>query len=373
MRKKIFVSVSNDLFNDNRVLKTCLSLSECNVDVSIIGKQNRKNKIDKKQILQHLPNKTKLYYIKPLFQKNALYYAELNIRLFFFLLLKRQDILWANDLDTLPANFLVSKIKHKPLIYDSHEMFCYTAELKEGSYQQKVWLFLEKKIVPKLKYVLTVCEPIKDYFKERYNVDALVVRNIPLKNNSHLKPKQYPLKEQYIIWQGAANKDRGLEELVLAMQYVKCKLYILGRGDVLPLIKQIVKEKHLEEKVFLLGRLPFEKMMSYSYGACLGISIDKPTNRNYAISLPNKIFEYINSFTPVLASRLPEIEKIVNTYNTGVYLQSYQIEALSSQINGLLSNPTLLQQLSNNCLKAQEDLSWQNEQKKIFSLIKMIF
>lgn len=368
MKKKICVSVSNDVFNDNRVLKTCHSLSSLGLDICLIGKQDRKNHIEENQIQRLLPNKTTVHYLKPLFRKNAFYYAELNIRLFFFLLFHRQDILWANDLDTLPANFLVSRIKRKPLIYDSHEMFCYTAELKEGSYQQKVWLFLERSILPKLKYVITVCDPIKDYFKERYNVNALVVRNIPLKNNTS-KAKHYPLKDKYLVWQGAANKDRGLEELVLAMQYIQCKLYILGRGDVLPNIKQIIKAKHLEEKVFLLGRLPFDKMMSYSKNATLGISIDKPTNKNYAISLPNKIFEYINSATPVLSSELPEIKKIIDNYHTGVFLQSYQPQDLASQINALLLNNTLLEQLSYNCLKAQEELSWQKEQEKIVSII----
>ena len=371
--KKICVSVSNDLYNDNRVLKTCHSLAAFGLGVSVIGKQTRNEQSHKNEVIKALPDETNLYYIKPVINKNFFYYAELNIRLFFYLLFHKQDILWANDLDTLPANYLAAKIKKKPLIFDSHEMFAYTAELKEGSFQQRFWLKLEKILVPKLKYVFTVCEPIKDYFKKKYNITAHVVRNIPLFQESNQKAKEYPLKDISLVWQGAANVDRGVEEMVLAMQYIEADLYIIGRGDILDKINKIIKQNNLSTKVHLLGRQPFEKMMYYTRKATLGISLDKPTNKNYNISLPNKIFEYINCATPVIASRLPEIEKIINAYNTGVFINSYESKELAEQINNLLADNKTLQQLSDNCIKAQKDLCWQNEEKEIQKVLNEIF
>ena len=64
-----------------------------------------------------------------LFKKGPLFYAEYNLRLFFLLLLTKADVLVANDLDTLPAVFLASRIRRLPVVYDSHEYFTEVPEL----------------------------------------------------------------------------------------------------------------------------------------------------------------------------------------------------------------------------------------------------
>ncbi|MBP3253665.1 MAG: glycosyltransferase [Bacteroidales bacterium] len=360
--KRIYVSVSNDIYNDNRVLRTCRSLVVAGREVFIAGKKTSLSPAFE-------DNDLHIHRFQVWFKKNFLYYAELNIRLFFYLLFRKQDMLWANDLDTLLPNYLVSRIKRIPLIYDSHELFCYVPELKENSFQQRVWLFLEKKTVPHLRYVITVCDPIKQYFLQKYNVKAEVVRNIPDCNTVKTQKKTYPLAEKYIVWQGAANMDRGLEELTEAMQYVDAKLVILGRGDIIPEIEKLIKKYSLQNKVFLKGRVTFEQMMQYTANATLGISIDKPTNRNYAVSLPNKIFEYIHAATPVLYSPLAEIKNIEMRYRTGVEIISYNALELAKQINDIINDNALLQQMSDNCMLAARELSWDNEQKIIHNIL----
>ena len=52
-----------------------------------------------------------------MFKKGALFYAELQVRLFFFLLTNRNHLL-SNDLDTLLPNYLVSRLFQSTLIYE---------------------------------------------------------------------------------------------------------------------------------------------------------------------------------------------------------------------------------------------------------------
>src|SRR4029078_2103384 len=64
------------------------------------------------------------------FERGPMFYASFNLRLFFFLVVNRADILLANDLDTLPANYLAARLKNTPLVYDSHEYFTEVPELE---------------------------------------------------------------------------------------------------------------------------------------------------------------------------------------------------------------------------------------------------
>ena len=116
-KKIAVVSVINDLVTDARVNKTCFALKECEFDVTLIGRE-----LPASLTLPEWPFtciRMKLY-----FKKGPLFYFFFNFRLFFKLLFLKVDLLYANDLDTLLPNYLISKIKKIPLIYDSHELFC---------------------------------------------------------------------------------------------------------------------------------------------------------------------------------------------------------------------------------------------------------
>ena len=113
--KRIIVSVTNDLVTDQRVSKTCSTLSEMGYDILLIGRR-LKNSLP---IQRNYTTKR----IQLLFNKGYLFYAEYNIRLFLFLLFSKKDILFSNDLDTLPANYIIGKLQQRNLIFDSHELF----------------------------------------------------------------------------------------------------------------------------------------------------------------------------------------------------------------------------------------------------------
>ena len=112
--------------------------------------------------------------------------------------------------------------------------------------------------------------------------------------------------------------------------------------------------------------------MSKTKTAKLAISIDKPTNGNYAISLPNKIFEYIACYVPVLVSPLQEIKYVVEKYKTGVFLSSYSPQDLAKQITSLLSDNAKLDSIAENCKKAAKELCWENEETQILKTIKQL-
>jgi glycosyltransferase involved in cell wall biosynthesis len=229
--------------------------------------------------------------------------------------------------------------------------------------------------VPKLKNCITVNYSIAKIFEEKYKVDFKAVRNIP-DTPKYFIPKtkqqlKLPLDKKIIILQGAGiNIDRGAEELIDAMTFIEnVILLIIGSGDVWDVLKQKIKNQHLENKVMLINKLPKAELMHYTFNADLGITIDKNTNLNYFYSLPNKIFDYIHAELPILASRLPEIETIILRYNIGTFIENHEPKHIAQKINEILSSVEYAEH-KNNTKKVIHDLNWQNEKLKLIEVIK---
>lgn len=362
-KKIAVVSVINDLVTDNRVKKSCLTLMECGFTVVLIGRE----------LPNSLPIKDWAFStirMRLLFLNGPLFYFFFNLRLFFKLLFKRADLLYANDLDTLLPNYLVSKIRSIPLIYDSHELFCEVPELLTSPFKRKIWLKIEKSIVPKLKNCITVNESIAKIFEEKYKVKFNVIRNISdMVENFEPRSKEelgLPLNKNIILLQGAGiNIDRGAEELVDAMKFVdNAFLLIIGGGDCWEVLQKKVNDQHLSEKVLLIDKMQKIQLMSYTFNADLGISIDKNTNLNYYYSLPNKIFDYLQAGLPILASRLPEIEKIITHYRIGDFIDDHKPQTIAGKINEMLASQKLREYKENTNVAAKE-LSWVTEKQKL--------
>lgn len=357
---RIIVSVTNDLYTDQRVDKVCCFLVSQGYNVLLVGRK-RKNSV---------PLPQRIYETKRMslfFEKGALFYAEFNIRLFFLLLTRNSKILVANDLDTLLANYLAKCFKRNTkLVYDSHEYFTEVPEL-EGRLAKKVWEKIEGFIFPKLKSIYTVNDSIAQLYETKYGKKLAVVRNIsPLWKAEKLKTKaelNLPEDKTIIIIQGAGiNIDRGAEEAVQAMQFIEnAYLIIVGDGDVMPHLKQMVNELNLKEKVLFFGKQPYDRMMNYTFYASIGLTLDKDSNLNYKYSLPNKLFDYIHTDTAVVCTDLVEITRIVDAYDVGIVLKELNVQFLAETLNQLIENPTELKRLISNCAKAKLDLNWQKE------------
>ncbi len=303
-----------------------------------------------------------------LFSKGFLFYASLNFRLFFFLLWKKTDIILANDLDTLLPAFLVSKLRGKKLVYDSHEYFTEAEGLTGRHFQKAVWLRVEQYIFPKLKNVYTVNESIASIYSKKYNVEIKVIRNVPILSMPVDLKKRHeldlPTEKKIILLQGAyIDPDRGGMELVQAMQYLEgTLLLIIGSGRDIENLKRTANELDLNKKIRFLPPLQFDALRHFTANADLGISIDKPLHLNYTYSLPNKLFDYIHAGLPVLVSNLPELKRIVEQYKVGIVCETITAETVANCIEMALSNPSYYD-WKNNCLAARQELNWQNEEK----------
>ncbi len=372
------------MVTDQRVHKVCLTLQKTGYEVLLVGRHQRKSlALDNRSYTTHR--------MKLLFEKGPAFYAAFNVRLFFYLLFRDCDLLVSNDLDTLLPNYLISKWKHIPLIYDTHEIFTEVPELEHSPIKKRIWTWIETRIVPGLRYVFTVNQSIALWYKDKYGTEPTVVRNIPQKliltsekltaksEKTALKPAKtraelgLPEGKQLIILQGAGiNIQRGGEELVEAMKYVEnTLLLVIGSGDVINVLKVKAMEPDLKGKVMFVGKLPYSEMMEYTRLADIGLTLDKADSLNYRFSLPNKLFDYIQAGTAILASRLTEVERIIRHYDIGEFIDNHNPKHIADKINQMLASGEQLLKWKENTKLAARELTWENEEMELMKVYKL--
>nr|WP_321357277.1 glycosyltransferase [uncultured Draconibacterium sp.] len=361
-KKQIIVSVTNDLVADNRAHKVCTSLEEMGFDVLLVGRKLKNS--------QPLTRIYQTHRMRLLFSKGACFYAEYNFRLFLLLLFRKADVLLANDLDALAANYLASKIKRTELVYDSHEYFTEVPELIGRPRIKHIWEWLESKMLPNLKHCYTVCDSIAAVYHKKYGVPFRVVRNIPASKNT-VQSNEKENQQKIILYQGAVNIGRGLEQAIKAMHFIEgAQIVIAGDGDIKEQLEELVRTEKLEDKVHFTGRLSIEELAKLTPTADVGLSIEEDLGLNYRFALPNKLFDYIRAGVPVLISDLPEMKAIVEKYNIGAISNSHDPKELADAINEALNNSAKRKTWKTNLVQASKELTWENEAevlKGIFS------
>lgn len=359
---KVLVSVFNNLFTDQRVEKVCRTLSENGYEIELIGNN-----------WGGLPEMTRPYRFSRIPLKSQslkLAYPEFNWKLHKILLQKadQNTILLSNDLDTLLANYLVSKRLGIPLVFDSHEIFTEMPAIN-GRFTQRIWRTLEQTILPKLDFMMTASESYADWFERKYGIKRpTVVQNFPAgienpQNYSEINQKKI------ILYQGVINPSRGLDKMIPAMMDMEhAEFWICGDGPRKDEYLALSKSLGLEEKVKFMGKLLPEKLREITKKADVGLSIEENNGLSYFYSMPNKVSDYIQSRVPVVVSNFPQMGKIVDRFQVGEKINHH--DELVEKINIVLENGKKFYEDALN--KASEELCWEKEEPKIISLFKKI-
>lgn len=386
-QRRVIVSVTNDLVTDQRVHRSCMALCEAGCSVTLVGRR-----LPCSNVLQRPYKTTRMALI---FRKKALFYAEYNLRLFFKLLFSRADIFYANDTDTLLANYMAARIRRKPLFFDAHEMFPEVPELVGRDLVRRIWTKIEDRVFPRIAKrpnmaAVTVCQSIADIYRQRYGLKMDVVRNVPMPSaQSHADVADLlanvPAGKRILLYQGAVNIGRGIEWMMEAMPYLNdCHFLVAGDGDIFNTLKQ--RYKNLDN-VTLLGRVEPQRLKALTLHADLGISLLENRGLNYYYSLPNRLADFVQAEVPVLATDFPEIHRVVATYTIGTLVAPQPFNAatriseppdprqLADTVRATLAQWDTVdsQQRKEIFARAAADLTWENDKQVLINSINTIF
>ncbi len=355
---KVFITVTTDIYFDQRIKRIADALQQNGYDVTVVGR-NKGNINSSIYSFKHT-------LINCFFKRSFLFYAEFNIKLFFFLLFKKCDIYYASDLDTiLPLSF-IARLKNKKLVFDAHEYFEESIEIINKPFVSKVWECIGRFSIPMADLRFTVSESLAEELSAKYRVSFHVIRNVPEIRYGHSQKER-----NKIIWyQGAINKGRGLETMVEAMKELAEYHFLLaGEGDIFIEITELIKKSGLQERVRLLGKLNYSEMTEYATKSYIGIDLLESDSLSYYYSLSNKTFDYIQSALPCIQMNFPEYKKLHQQYTIGVLIDSVNKLSIVNAIQKL-EDTEFYNSCVVNTLNAAKIYHWNAEKELLLDLFK---
>ncbi|WP_294249100.1 glycosyltransferase [uncultured Chryseobacterium sp.] len=357
-KRKIITSAFSNLSNDQRIEKAGRTLYENGYDIELIGNNwGGEGALSRPYPCSRIPLASSSL-------KTA--YFEFNWKLYRILKKKadRDTVLYANDLDALLPNYLVSEKLNIPLVFDSHEIFSEMPAI-QGKMSQKLWRYLEKSVVPDIKFMITASQSYSEWFKKTYGVNAVVVQNAPRKLYDITEiPDNHP---RIILYQGALNPFRGIDKAIMAMHHLDDAVFkIAGDGPMKKEYESMVIREKLHDKVEFLGKLPPDELRKVTLTADCGMSIEENGGASYYYSLPNKVLDCIQARVPLILSGLPEMQRIRSRFDIGEIIADHRPESIAVALRKVLEKGR--KNYRPELEKAAGLLCWENEEPKLLQV-----
>jgi glycosyltransferase involved in cell wall biosynthesis len=232
--------------------------------------------------------------------------------------------------------------------------------------------------------IVTISRALKDIFVGRgFNENKIIVApsGVDLDTFAIDIPKidarrtlGLPMNQPIVMYTGnftTMGEDKGITDIISALREVPDVIFIAVGGSEKDLAqyREIARERNVSDRVLLYGHAPQSILAQYQQVADILLMPfpDKPHYRNHMS--PVKMFEYLASGRPIIASDLPTIREVLNVENA-ILIPPGNPQALAQAIYTLLSDPKRAETLA---VRARADVtqySWKNRAERILSHIR---
>ena len=279
------------------------------------------------------------------------------------------DIYQLHDPELILAGLMLKRLGKK-VIFDSHEDV--PKQLLVKPYLNKFSLLVlsnlfalfERFACARFDGILTATSTIRDKFLD-INQYSLDVNNFPLLGELD-SSLPWGNKCNEVSYVGGIAKIRGICEIVRACNYLKSntRLNLVGNFSVKAMeteVKTYAGWSNVVQHGFL-DRVGVRNVLSRSVA---GLVTFHPIP-NHVDAQPNKMFEYMSSGIPVIASNFPLWREIIEGNDCGICIDPLDPKAIAEAIDFLVQNPDIARRMGENGRKAVLDkYNWSIEEKKL--------
>ena len=254
----------------------------------------------------------------------------------------KYDKIVASDLYSLyPLSFKKNSPK---IIYDSREIYTELAVHTKNNIKNYILSFMESAGLAKTSSIITTASSDQKFLKSKYahynHIKYYTIYNYPYDyrwNKNDFLRKKFNISNdcKILLYQGVIQKNRGLTQFINIIQKSnKINGVIIGYGEHKNYFLNIINKLSLKKKIFILNKIPYNSLLEITASADVGYALIPSVGISNRFALPNKLFEYAAAQLPTLASKLPNLEKAIKSYNLG---KCYRYNDLNGHIKFILS------------------------------------
>lgn len=124
-----------------------------------------------------------------------------------------------------------------------------------------------------------------------------------------------------LLYQGVIIPNRGLKESASAMHRLpECRLAFIGYGSLWAELARHIEDEGLSDRVRMFEAMPFDRLLRCTAAADIGLVPIVGSCLSYVTAAPNKLFEYMMTGLPVVASDLPDMARVVREARCGTLI-----------------------------------------------------
>ncbi len=301
----------------------------------------------------------------------------------------KSDVISCHDIRALLIGWLSTRFMPKntrpKLIYDSHE---FEIGRNIGRSKKRTWvvMHLEHFLIKRCAFTIIPCDSSADQIQSVHKLEdrPVVIRSTPdywRIDETIIRQTRRELlgalgisEDTFIImYHGALMRSRGIESVIeLVEMNPSIAGIILGNGEeeYLSELRALVVEKKVVNRVLFHPAVPIGELWKYVGAADAGMIILKNACANHYNSLPNKLFENIQSLTPIIGSNFPEISRIVNQYGIGLLCDPNDLAAMNACVEKMRTDQAFYRACKTNLIQAKNDLCWEKEKERLADAYK---
>lgn len=286
---------------------------------------------------------------------------------------RRFDVVVANDARAIPTAFAVTR--GAPVWADMHE-WAPEERTHITSWRLLVAPLMDhicREYLPRCAAVTTVGGRIADLYRERYGVAPRLVRNAA--PYADLEPRA--LREDGVIrlvHSGGAVPGRNIEAMIDAVQELGPRftldVYLVPGGDGGAYLDRLKRRAAGCDRIAFPAPVPPEALPATLNGYDVGIFWIPPFNTNARLTLPNKIFDYVQARLAVAVGPTAEMVSVIERYGIGVSSDSNSVPDIVKTLSALTAGAIMAFKAASD--RAAHDLSFEHEKETIHEILNSI-
>jgi glycosyltransferase involved in cell wall biosynthesis len=246
------------------------------------------------------------------------------------------------------------------VVYEDLDCF---ADFRKGKIQSAFISFLEKTCLRRADLVISVSKPLVR------RAHLLNPNSIFIPNGVDLSCFSRPDKdtrELSLVYVGSflqPHYSPGLKLVIEAFPLLKKKIpgiimKVAGEGGDKRKLEELVRTLNLQDSIFFLGKLSYDKVATLLLSSSIGILMLKPS-KAAAFSSPLKLFDYMAAGLPIVATDIGDLGRIVKESGAGVPV-GWNVQEFVEAVENLLTSRDFWLKCHENGLRYVRTYDWNN-------------